>query len=99
MIFVPTSVEPVTVTMAILGLPASALPVSAPEPVKTLMTPLGSEDWSTSFANSYAPLGQSDDALSTTVQPAIRAGATLRPMRNSGKFHGMICPATPMGIL
>ena len=60
---------------------------------------MGSDDFSTSFANSYAPSGQSDDAFNTTVQPAISAGATLRPMRNSGKFHGMIWPATPMGIL
>ena len=99
MIFLPTSVEPVMVTMEILGLEASALPVSAPDPVMTLMTPLGRDDFSTILANSYAPLGQSDDALSTTVQPAMSAGATLRPMRNSGKFHGMIWPATPMGIL
>ena len=49
---VPDGVDPVSVTMPTFGLLASALPVTAPEPVMTLMTPLGRLDFCTSLANS-----------------------------------------------
>ena len=35
--------------------------------------------------------------LSTTVLPAASAGAIFHASISSGKFHGMICPATPSG--
>ena len=35
--------------------------------------------------------------LSTTVQPATSAGATLSVIWLSGKFHGVIQPTTPIG--
>ncbi len=37
--------------------------------------------------------------FSTIVQPAARAGATFQEAISSGKFQGMICPATPTGSL
>jgi hypothetical protein len=35
--------------------------------------------------------------LTTTVQPAASAGATLRVIIASGKFHGVIAAQTPTG--
>ena len=35
--------------------------------------------------------------LSTTVFPHASAGAIFHASISSGKFHGMICPATPSG--
>ena len=36
--------------------------------------------------------------FSTTVFPAASAGAIFHASISSGKFHGMICPATPSGF-
>ena len=36
--------------------------------------------------------------LSTTVFPVASAGAIFHAAISSGKFHGMICPATPSGV-
>jgi formylmethanofuran dehydrogenase subunit E len=35
--------------------------------------------------------------LSTTVQPVASAGPSFQAAISSGKFHGMICPTTPIG--
>ena len=35
--------------------------------------------------------------LRTTVFPHASAGAIFHAAMSSGKFHGMICPATPSG--
>jgi hypothetical protein len=35
--------------------------------------------------------------LRTTVFPQVKAGAIFHAAMSSGKFHGMICPATPSG--
>jgi len=37
--------------------------------------------------------------LTTTGQPAASAGATLRVIIASGKFHGVIAAQTPIGCL
>ena len=37
------------------------------------------------------------DGLMTTVLPQAMAGAIFHAAMSSGKFHGMICPATPSG--
>ena len=49
-------------------------------------------------ANSSADNGVVDAGLSTTVLPAARAGAIFQASISSGKFHGMICAATPSGL-
>ena len=36
--------------------------------------------------------------LSTTVFPVASAGAIFHAAISSGKFHGMIWPATPIGL-
>ena len=35
--------------------------------------------------------------FSTTVLPVASAGASFHAAISIGKFHGMTCPATPMG--
>ncbi len=65
--------------------------------VTTLKTPGGSPIDSATSATTYASPGASGDALSTTVQPASSAGATLLEMSPIGAFHGMIAPTTPTG--
>ena len=41
--------------------------------------------------------GVDSAGLSTTVFPAASAGAIFQESMSSGKFQGMICPATPSG--
>ena len=36
--------------------------------------------------------------FSTTVLPVASAGASFHAAISSGKFHGMIWPATPTGV-
>jgi hypothetical protein len=42
-------------------------------------------------------IGAISEGLSTTVQPAAMAGATLQTIWLSGQFHGVISAHTPMG--
>jgi hypothetical protein len=37
--------------------------------------------------------------LTTKVQPAASAGASLKVNRSNGEFHGTMAPTTPMGSL
>ena len=92
----PTSVEPVNATLSTSGWATSARPVS-PAPVTMLTTPGGrSACWQIS-ANSSAVSGVVSAGLSTTVLPQASAGAIFQASISSGKFHGMIWPATPSG--
>ena len=62
-----------------------------------LTTPGGrSACWQTSAKRS-ALNGVVEAGLRTTVLPAARAGAIFQASIRSGKFHGMICAATPSG--
>jgi len=36
-------------------------------------------------------------SLPTSVDPAASAGPSFHAAISSGKFHGMICPTTPIG--
>src|SRR5215469_13569255 len=92
----PTSVDPVNATLLTSEWATTAAPVS-PAPVSTLTTPGGSSAcWHTS-ASSSADSGVVSAGLSTQVLPAASAGASFHAAMSSGKFHGMTCPATPMG--
>ena len=68
-----------------------------PSPVTMLTTPGGSSAWRQMSANSSAVSGVVSAGLSTTVLPAASAGAIFHASISSGKFQGMICPATPIG--
>ena len=46
-------------------------------------------------ANFNAVSGVVSAGFSTTVFPVAMAGAIFQAAINKGKFHGMICPATP----
>jgi hypothetical protein len=66
-------------------------------PVTMLTTPSGSSaSWMIS-ASSSAVSGVVSAGLSTTVLPQASAGAIFQAAMSSGKFHGMIWPATPSG--
>ena len=68
-----------------------------PSPVTMLTTPGGSSAWRRTSQKSSAVSGVVSAGLSTTVFPAASAGATFHASISSGKFHGMIWPATPSG--
>ena len=60
--------------------------------------PGGKSAWTQTSANSRADSGVVEAGLSTTVLPAASAGAIFQASISSGKFHGMICAATPSGL-
>ena len=73
-----------------------AAPVRA-SPLTMLTTPGGSPTWRSTSQKSSAVSGVVWAGFSTTVLPAASAGAIFQDSISSGKFHGMICPATPSG--
>ncbi|GBH18677.1 Ribonucleotide reductase alpha subunit [Pseudomonas syringae pv. actinidiae] len=73
----PARFEPVIEIMSISGCAAIAPPTSGPLPLTRLNTPGGRPASCTSCVNSKALNGDSSLGLSTTVQPAAMAGATL----------------------
>jgi hypothetical protein len=50
-------------------------------------------------AKASAVSGVNSAGFSTTVLPAASAGAIFQASMSSGKFHGMICPQTPTGLV
>ena len=94
-IILPTSVEPVNAILAISGCLTIASPVR-PSPVTKFKTPLGKPtDWQI-CTNNNAVSDVNSAGFSTTVLPIARAGAIFHANINSGKFHGIICPITPI---
>jgi hypothetical protein len=49
------------------------------------------------FASRSAVSGVVSAGFKTTVLPHASAGASFHAAMSSGKFHGMIWPATPSG--
>ncbi len=98
MITLPVSVEPVNEILSTPGCATSAAPVVSPRPCSRLMTPGSSPGRSSHRCrNSAVEAGVSSDDLTTTVQPAASAAPSLRTVRSTGSFHGMISAATPSG--
>jgi hypothetical protein len=93
----PTSVDPVKVIMRTSGLAVSSAPIASASPVTTFSTPSGKPARSASSARASAESGVSGAGFTTTVQPAARAGAILRVIMATGKFHGVMAPTTPTG--
>ena len=60
-------------------------------------TPAGSPDSSIISANFNAVKEVVSAGFKTTVFPAAKAGAIFHAAIKRGKFHGIICPATPSG--
>jgi hypothetical protein len=66
-------------------------------PVITLKTPAGTPARCASSARASADSGVCEAGLTTIVQPAASAGATLRVIIAAGKFQGVIAAQTPTG--
>ena len=93
----PTSVEPVNVSLRTVGFVASSSPTTAAAPGTTLKTPSGSPARAASSASASAESGVALAGFSTIVQPAASAGPALRGIIAIGKFHGVIAAQTPIG--
>ena len=92
----PTSVEPVNAILSMSPCDTRATPVAGP-PVRMFTTPGGNcASWRISASRSEV-IGVVSAGLRMTVLPAASAGAIFHAAMSSGKFHGMICPATPTG--
>ena len=73
-----------------------ACPATDPRPVTIFITPAGN----ISFKIRPSSNNESEVSVAgliTTVSPAAMAGANFQAAINNGKFHGIICPTTPMG--
>jgi hypothetical protein len=96
----PTAVEPVKLSLRTAGFAQSSLPTpSLSDVVTVLYTPAGNPAASASAASASAVSGVSEAGLMTTGHPAASAGATLRVIIASGKFHGVMAAATPTPCL
>ena len=94
----PTSVEPVKDSLRTRG-SASMAAVTGPGWLvgTTLTTPSGTPASARIAATASAVSGVSSAGLSTTVQPAARAGPSLRVAIAAGKFQGVTRTLTPTG--
>src|SRR5690554_241584 len=96
----PTSVEPVKVSLRILGCEVKSLPTLELDfEVTTEKSPAGRPARSASTAMASAESGVSLAGFDTIAQPTASAGATLRAIMALGKFQGVIDAATPIGCL
>ena len=95
-ISLPTSVEPVNAILSTPSCSTSACPIAGP-PAMTLTTPGGRSHSAMISASVSAVSGVVSAGLSTTVLPVASAGAIFQAAISSGKFQGMIWPATPIG--
>ena len=93
----PPRVEPVKDIMSISGWADMASPTVGPSPLTRLKTPAGTPASSRISAKMIASSGAISLGLSTMVQPAASAGATLQVIWFCGQFHGVIMPTTPTG--
>ena len=97
--WLPTSVEPVKLSLRTLGESVIAVEMAPALPVITLKTPAGMPARSASSASASAEYGVALAGLTTMVQPAARAAPALRVIIEEGKFQGVIAAVTPMGCL
>ena len=94
----PTAVEPVNDSVATRWSARTARDTStARVVVTTSTTPSGTPARRRTSATHSAVSGVSGAGLSTAVQPAASAGASLRVAMAAGKFHGVTRYATPSG--
>ena len=89
--------------MSTSGDETKAAPTVEPRPVMTEYVPFGGSAASPDAVQSSAMRAQvrgvTSDDLTTTVLPVTSAGASLRAITKTGKFHGQIPTLTPSGIL
>ena len=95
MMICAVSPEPVNATLSTPGCFTIAAPAVGPKPVTTLITPSGMPAFWASLANRRHVSGVCSAGFITTVQPVASAGPHFHAAIRIGKFHGIICPATP----
>ena len=95
----PARVEPVKETMSTSLWPAITWPTLGPSPLTMLYTPAGTPASCMICENTMPLIGAISLGLSTMVQPAANAGATLHTIWLSGQFQGVIRATTPMPSL
>lgn len=93
----PTSVEPVKLTLWMRRWRTSGAPASIPVPVTMLTTPGGNPASTISSPSISAVSGVCSAGLSTTVHPAASAGPSFQTAMSRGKFHGTMAATTPTG--
>src|SRR5207247_685192 len=93
----PTSRLPVKLILRTRESRASAVPSSAPEPVKQEIAAGGRPASSRISTSRSAERGVSLAGLTITALPAARAGPTLWQTRLSGKLNGVMATTTPHG--
>ena len=77
----------------------SASPASSPSPFTRLNTPSRqARPRSKIVAQRLAESGVNSAGFSTTVHPEARAGASFQLSSMKGVFHGVMSPATPIGL-
>ena len=94
----PVELSPVNEISGTPGCFTSASPASSPSPLTRLNTPFGSPASSKISAHRLADSGVNSAGLSTTVQPDASAGASFQLSSMNGVFHGVMRPATPIGL-
>ena len=97
--FLPTSVEPVKVSLRTIGFEVSSSPMAPVCPAITLITPAGMPARAASSAMAKAESGVEVAGLHTVVHPAASAAPILRASMALGKFHGVMQATTPTGCL
>src|ERR1700683_3670162 len=85
----PVTVSPVKDTLAIRGFAASALPISAPGPVTTWITPCGRTSSMVSI-NFRIDHGVGEAGLITEQLPAASGGASFHAALSLGEVDGII---------
>src|SRR5450631_2624508 len=93
----PTSLDPVNEMALTSGCSLIGPPTSGPNPVTTLITPLGTPASVSTLTRLKVESGVSSAGLITQVFPQTSAGSSFHDGMAIGKFHGAIMPQTPIG--
>ncbi len=90
--------SPVNEMSGTSGCLTRASPACSPSPLTRLNTPCGSPASSKIPAHRLADSGVNSAGFSTTVQPEASEGASFQLSSMNGVFHGVMSPATPIGL-
>lgn len=94
----PVVVSPVKEISGTSGCFTNASPASSPRPLTRLNTPSGRPASLKICAHKDAESGVNSAGFRTTVLPVAKAGASFHDSSMNGVFHGVIRPATPIGL-
>src|SRR5580698_7123322 len=98
MIALPVVVSPVKEMQLTSGCSVIAEPAAlGPKPCTMLSTPGGKPASLAISPSMLAVIGVNSAGLHTTVLPQASAGASFQVSSSSGRFQGLMQPATPTG--